>query len=55
VPSSAVRQEFDGLFPDVQPDLKGLDELLWQFPEVGIVSCVGPTELLVETVGDEEA
>ena len=25
------------------------------FPEVGIVSRVGPTELFVEAVGDEEA
>ena len=29
-------------------------QLLWQFPEVGVVSCLGPTELFVEAVGDAE-
>jgi hypothetical protein len=54
VPSSAIRQELDRLFPDVQPCHQGLAYLLWQFPEIGIVSSLGSTELLVEAMGDAE-
>jgi len=32
-----------------------MDEPLWQFPQVGLVSSLGPTEQLVEEMGDAEA